>query len=172
MAQRQEPRAMTIWRSLNFCVRPPPLPRYVRGHREPLAVLFRPAIGVAAMGLLAVGRGVAGGGVDDGGNRRAPRILTSCAVKFLIVTGTAVCFRNAARSTSDCRGSETDRSAGDDKNLTAQDVKIRVLGDFAIIHAATSYTTARCASRRMGATPIAGPKQNGKWLAVSAHVSR
>ena len=28
------------------------------------------------------------------------------------------------------------------KNLTAHDVKIRVLGDFAIIHAATSYTTA------------------------------
>jgi ketosteroid isomerase-like protein len=28
------------------------------------------------------------------------------------------------------------------RNLTAHDVKIRVLGDFAIIHAATSYTTA------------------------------
>ena len=28
------------------------------------------------------------------------------------------------------------------KNLAAHDVKIRVLGDFAIIHAATSYTTA------------------------------
>src|SRR5260221_14793969 len=28
------------------------------------------------------------------------------------------------------------------KNLTAHDVKIRVLGDFAIIHASTSYITA------------------------------
>src|SRR3979409_2758206 len=28
------------------------------------------------------------------------------------------------------------------RNLTAHDVKIRVLGDFAIIHAATSYMTA------------------------------
>src|SRR5260370_38846340 len=28
------------------------------------------------------------------------------------------------------------------KNLAAHDVKIRVLGDFAIIHASTSYTTA------------------------------
>src|SRR5256884_9767782 len=28
------------------------------------------------------------------------------------------------------------------KNLKAEDVKIRVLGDFAIIHAQTSYTTA------------------------------
>src|ERR1700745_2857122 len=28
------------------------------------------------------------------------------------------------------------------RNLTAEDVKIRLLGDFAIIHAATSYTTA------------------------------
>src|SRR6201986_5285689 len=28
------------------------------------------------------------------------------------------------------------------KNLIAEDVKIRILGDFAIIHARTSYTTA------------------------------
>src|SRR3954466_4650476 len=57
------------------------------------------------------------------------------------------------------------------KNLTAQEVKIRVIGDFAIIHAATSYTTA-------DGTPANGrytdcwEKQNGNWLAVSAHVSR
>src|SRR4051812_38594751 len=42
------------------------LSRYVRRHREPLAVLLRPAIGVAPMGVLAVGGGIAGGGVDDG----------------------------------------------------------------------------------------------------------
>ena len=41
-------------------------PRHVRRHRQPLAVLLRPAIGVAAVRLLAVGRGVAGRGVDDG----------------------------------------------------------------------------------------------------------
>ena len=35
------------------------------------------------------------------------------------------------------------------KNLTAHDVKIRVLGGFAIIHAATSYTTADGQQYRM-----------------------
>ena len=55
--------------------------------------------------------------------------------------------------------------------LVATDVKIRVMGDFAIIHATTSYTTA-------DGKPAAGrytdcwAKQNGRWLAVSAHVSR
>ena len=41
-------------------------PRHMRRHREPAAVLPRPAIGVAAGGLLAVGRRVAGARVDDG----------------------------------------------------------------------------------------------------------
>jgi ketosteroid isomerase-like protein len=57
------------------------------------------------------------------------------------------------------------------KNLTANDVKIRVLGDFAIIHAATSYTTADGQQAR-GRYTDCWAKQNGKWLAVSAHVSR
>jgi ketosteroid isomerase-like protein len=57
------------------------------------------------------------------------------------------------------------------KGLVATDVKIRIMGDFAIIHGATSYTTA-------DGKPAAGrytdcwAKQNGRWLAVSAHVSR
>src|SRR3954470_13599652 len=57
------------------------------------------------------------------------------------------------------------------KDLIATDVKIRIMADFAIIHAATSYTTA-------DGKPAAGrytdcwAKQNGKWFAVSAHVSR
>jgi len=57
------------------------------------------------------------------------------------------------------------------RNLEAQDVRIRVIGDFAIIHAATRYTTAE-------GTPASGrytdcwARQNGRWLAVSAHVSR
>jgi hypothetical protein len=41
------------------------------------------------------------------------------------------------------------------KDLRAEDVKIRILGNFAIIHAATSYTTADD-HRRTAATPIAG----------------
>ena len=57
------------------------------------------------------------------------------------------------------------------KNLIAQDVKIRILGDFAIIHAATSYTTAE-GTQASGRYTDCWAKQNGKWLAVSAHVSR
>jgi ketosteroid isomerase-like protein len=57
------------------------------------------------------------------------------------------------------------------KNLTAHDVKIRVLDDFAIIHAATSYTTAD-GQQAHGRYTDCWAKQNGKWLAVSAHVSR
>jgi len=57
------------------------------------------------------------------------------------------------------------------RNLTAEDVKIRVLGDFAIIHAATSYTTADGQQAR-GRYTDCWAKQNGLWLAVSAHVSR
>jgi ketosteroid isomerase-like protein len=57
------------------------------------------------------------------------------------------------------------------KGLVATDVKIRIMGDFAIIHGATSYTTP-------DGKPAAGrytdcwAKQNGRWLAVSAHVTR
>src|SRR5262245_22129561 len=47
------------------------------------------------------------------------------------------------------------------KNLRAHDVKIRIMGDFAIIHAATSYTPRRTDSRRTGATPIAGRSRTG-----------
>ena len=57
------------------------------------------------------------------------------------------------------------------RNLEAHDVKIRLMGDFAIIHAATRYTMP-------DGTPGSGrytdcwARQNGRWLAVSAHVSR
>ena len=57
------------------------------------------------------------------------------------------------------------------KNLRAEDVKIRVLGDFAIIHAATSYTTSD-GQQAHGRYTDCWAKQNGRWLAVSAHVSR
>jgi ketosteroid isomerase-like protein len=57
------------------------------------------------------------------------------------------------------------------KNLRAEDVKVRVLGDFAIIHAATSYTTAD-GQQAHGRYTDCWAKQNGRWLAVSAHVSR
>jgi ketosteroid isomerase-like protein len=57
------------------------------------------------------------------------------------------------------------------RNLTAHDVMIRILGDFAIIHATTSYTTADGKDAH-GRYTDCWAKQNGRWLAVSAHVSR
>ena len=57
------------------------------------------------------------------------------------------------------------------RNLRAEDVKIRVLGDFAIIHAATRYTTPE-GEQASGRYTDCWARQNGRWLAVSAHVSR
>lgn len=57
------------------------------------------------------------------------------------------------------------------KGLTAHDVRIRVLGDFAIIHGRTGYTSAD-GQAASGRYTDCWAKQNGRWLAVSAHVSR
>ena len=57
------------------------------------------------------------------------------------------------------------------RNLREHDVKIRIMGDFAIIHGATSYTAAD-GKEAHGRYTDCWAKQNGKWLAVSAHVSR
>ena len=57
------------------------------------------------------------------------------------------------------------------KNLIADDVKIRVMGDFAIIHGRTSYITGD-GQQTYGRYTDCWAKQNGKWLAVSAHVAR
>ena len=56
-------------------------------------------------------------------------------------------------------------------NLEARDVRIRLMGDFAIIHAATSYTTPD-GQQAAGRYTDVWARQNGRWLAVSAHVSR
>ena len=57
------------------------------------------------------------------------------------------------------------------RNLRAEDVNIRVLGDFAIIHAQTSYTTPD-GEQAHGRYTDCWARQNGKWFAVSAHVTR
>ena len=56
-------------------------------------------------------------------------------------------------------------------NLVADDVRIRVMGDFAIIHGRTSYATAD-GQQAHGRYTDCWARQNGRWLAVSAHVSR
>ena len=55
--------------------------------------------------------------------------------------------------------------------LEADDVRIRVLGDVAIIHAATRYTTLDGQDGRGRYTDV-WQKRGGTWLAVSAHVTR
>jgi hypothetical protein len=57
------------------------------------------------------------------------------------------------------------------RNLKEEDVKIRILGDFAIIHGRTSYITPD-GQQAYGRYTDCWAKQNGKWLAVSAHVAR
>jgi ketosteroid isomerase-like protein len=55
--------------------------------------------------------------------------------------------------------------------LTAQEVHVRIFGDVAIIHARTSYTTAD-GEQRNGRYTDVWALRDGKWLAVSAHVTR
>ena len=55
--------------------------------------------------------------------------------------------------------------------LEAGDVEIRLMGDFAIIHATTSYTLAN-GSPGHGRYTDVWARQGGRWLAVSAHVTR
>jgi len=55
--------------------------------------------------------------------------------------------------------------------ISEEDVLIRIVGDTAIIHAATAFTTDAGASGRGRYTDI-WSKQNGRWLCVAAHVSR
>jgi len=55
--------------------------------------------------------------------------------------------------------------------ISEEDVLIRIVGDTAIIHAATAFTTDAGTSGRGRYTDI-WSKQNGRWLCVAAHVSR
>jgi ketosteroid isomerase-like protein len=57
------------------------------------------------------------------------------------------------------------------KNLKAHDVNVRLMGDFAIIHASTSYTLPD-GKESGGRYTDVWARRNGTWLAVSAHVTR
>jgi hypothetical protein len=56
-------------------------------------------------------------------------------------------------------------------NLKAEDVKIRLMGDFAIIHGRTTYTLRDNRGARGRYTDV-WARRDGLWLAVSAHVTR
>jgi len=55
--------------------------------------------------------------------------------------------------------------------LEAREVIIRIMGDVAIIHARTSYTTAD-GRAALGRYTDVWARRQGRWLAVSAHVTR
>jgi ketosteroid isomerase-like protein len=57
------------------------------------------------------------------------------------------------------------------RHLSADDVRIRVLGDVAIIHGATSYPTMTGQDGRGRYTDI-WAKRDGVWRAVAAQVTR
>ena len=57
------------------------------------------------------------------------------------------------------------------ERLTGEDVRIRILGDVAIIHAATSFTSVTRQEGR-GRYTDDWQKRNGTWVCVSAHVTR
>jgi len=55
--------------------------------------------------------------------------------------------------------------------LEAHDVRVRILGDVSIIHARTSYVTPS-GEHRSGRYTDVWARREGRWLAVSAHVTR
>jgi ketosteroid isomerase-like protein len=57
------------------------------------------------------------------------------------------------------------------RNLQAHDVNIRLMGDMAIVHAATSFTTAEGRPATGRYTDV-WARRDGRWVAVSAHVTR
>lgn len=56
-------------------------------------------------------------------------------------------------------------------NLEGHDVDVRLMGDFAIIHARTTYTRPDGQARAGRYTDV-WARRGGRWLAVSAHVTR
>lgn len=76
-------------------------------------------------------------------------------------------------------GSLTDRAAFLEQtakpvtiaNLEAHDVNVRIMGDVAIIHARTTYTLPDGGAGAGRYTDV-WARRDGRWLAVSAHVTR
>lgn len=56
-------------------------------------------------------------------------------------------------------------------NLEARDVKVRIIGDAALIHARTAYTKPDGTSGGGRYTDV-WARRDGRWLAVAAHVTR
>ena len=128
-----------------------------------------------------------GGHPHAGDNRDQVRASTSCRISTATISG-SVQHSDVRRFDeiladdflcSNPDGSLIDRAAFLKQtavpvaisNLEARDVVVRIMGDVAIIHARTTYT-------RPDGTEGAGrytdvwARRGGRWLAVSAHVTR
>jgi len=99
-----------------------------------------------------------------------------------VVNGDVDCFRRILAEDFLCSNPDgalldkqqfLERTAGPRTlaRLAGDEVRIRVLGDVAIIHAATRYTTLDGQDGRGRYTDV-WQKRGGTWLAVSAHVTR
>ena len=56
-------------------------------------------------------------------------------------------------------------------NLAAHDVNVRLMGDFAIVHARTTFTLPDGRNSEGRYTDV-WARRHGRWLAVAAHVAR
>jgi ketosteroid isomerase-like protein len=56
-------------------------------------------------------------------------------------------------------------------DITAHDVKVRLMGDFAIVHARTAFTFSDGKAGEGCYTDV-WARHDGRWLAVAAHVTR
>ncbi|OQW56366.1 MAG: DUF4440 domain-containing protein [Proteobacteria bacterium SG_bin9] len=58
------------------------------------------------------------------------------------------------------------------KNIVGSDIRIRLLGDFAFIHARTDYVKLADGTKGFGRYTDIWWNRGGRWLCVSAHVTR
>ena len=56
--------------------------------------------------------------------------------------------------------------------LEAHDVNVRVMGDFALVHARTTYIRDSDGTPAAGRYTDAWARRNGRWVAIAAHVTR
>ena len=139
-------------------------------------------VGILVLAVFAAAAGAVGAQPDRTASDRAQLLALNLDYVNAVQAGDVARFRQILAD--DFRGSMPDGSILDKAAFLAQtakpvtitglachDVELRILGDVAIVHARTTYTTAdgRAAAGRY--TDV-WAKRNGAWIAVAAHVTR
>ena len=139
-------------------------------------------LGILALAVFATAVGAGGDQPDRTAADRAQLLALNLDYVNAVQAGDVARFRQILAD--DFRGSMPDGLIVDKaaflaqtakpvtiKGLACHDVELRILGDVAIVHARTTYTTAdgRAAAGRY--TDV-WAKRNGAWIAVAAHVTR